>query len=256
MVENRIAVAGATGRVGRHVVTGLEQAGFVAVPISRSVGVDLVGGEGLEDALYGVDAVVDAATGASPDQDEATRFFVAAAQNLHRVGSSVGASRIVSVSIIGVDQFTAGYGVAKQRHEEEILAGSVSAQVVRASQFHEFVPLLIAWGTDGGVSRLQRTRIQPVAARAVAEVLVEAATADWVSDPERVVEVAGPREEDLAALARLFVKRTGDSVQIEEVVNEADPDHHLYESGALLPGASAKLAGPTFEEWLDSNDRG
>ena len=26
----------------------------------------------------------------------------------------------------------------------------------------------------------------------------------------------------------------------------------LYESGALLPGPDAILAGPTFEQWLDS----
>ena len=26
----------------------------------------------------------------------------------------------------------------------------------------------------------------------------------------------------------------------------------LYENGALLPGPHATLAGPTFEEWIDS----
>ena len=30
----------------------------------------------------------------------------------------------------------------------------------------------------------------------------------------------------------------------------ADPDRDLYESGGLLPGPEAILAGPTFEEWL------
>ncbi len=32
----------------------------------------------------------------------------------------------------------------------------------------------------------------------------------------------------------------------------ADPDHELYEIGALLPGPDAIVAGPTFEERLDS----
>jgi hypothetical protein len=32
----------------------------------------------------------------------------------------------------------------------------------------------------------------------------------------------------------------------------ADPDHELYQNGTLLPGPRASLAGPTFEEWLDS----
>jgi hypothetical protein len=36
------------------------------------------------------------------------------------------------------------------------------------------------------------------------------------------------------------------------VSNPDDPDDALYESGALLPGPHAILAGPTFEEWLSS----
>ena len=34
--------------------------------------------------------------------------------------------------------------------------------------------------------------------------------------------------------------------------NPADPDAELNASGRLLPGPDAILAGPTFEEWLDS----
>jgi hypothetical protein len=36
------------------------------------------------------------------------------------------------------------------------------------------------------------------------------------------------------------------------VSKPADPDNDLHETGALLPGPDATLAGPTFEEWLDS----
>ena len=32
----------------------------------------------------------------------------------------------------------------------------------------------------------------------------------------------------------------------------ADPDRHLYETDALLPGPGSILAGPTFQDWLDS----
>ena len=41
-------------------------------------------------------------------------------------------------------------------------------------------------------------------------------------------------------------------VTVEGVSHPADPDRDLYESGALLPGPAATLAGPTFEEWLES----
>jgi hypothetical protein len=41
-------------------------------------------------------------------------------------------------------------------------------------------------------------------------------------------------------------------LRIEGVSNPADPDADLAEGGGLLPGPDATLAGPTFEEWLDS----
>ena len=56
----RIAVAGATGNIGARSVSALERNGHEAIPISRSHGVDLITGQGLDAALEGVDAVVDA----------------------------------------------------------------------------------------------------------------------------------------------------------------------------------------------------
>ena len=73
--QRRIAVAGATGRVGRHVVDVLAERGYDVVPMSRSSGVDVVTGAGLAEALKGTDAVIDVAT--SPDQEGATEFFTA-----------------------------------------------------------------------------------------------------------------------------------------------------------------------------------
>jgi hypothetical protein len=36
------------------------------------------------------------------------------------------------------------------------------------------------------------------------------------------------------------------------VSDPGDPDYDLYETGALLPGPDATLAGPSFEDWLES----
>jgi len=49
----KIAVAGATGRVGRHVVDVLKAEGHDVVAMSRSSGVDVVTGQGLAEALTG-----------------------------------------------------------------------------------------------------------------------------------------------------------------------------------------------------------
>jgi uncharacterized protein YbjT (DUF2867 family) len=96
-------------------------------------------------------------------------------------------------------------------------------------------------------------RTQLVSARTVAEALVDLATApDPVFEAAETTEIAGPREERLADAARLLVSRRGESLRIEESSDPSDPDSRRYANGAALPGPGAKLAGPTFEEWLDA----
>jgi uncharacterized protein YbjT (DUF2867 family) len=250
----KIAVAGATGRVGHHVVALLEASGHDVVAISRSSGVDVITGDGLAEALAGVDCIIDVATGPSPEQDAATEFFVTAARNLHEVGERAGVQRLVVVSIIGVERFSAGYMAAKRAHERAMLAGPIPVRILRAAQFHEFVPLLVEWGTRGEVSYVTKMRTQSVAARTVASSLVDLATASGPSDAS-IPEVAGPREESLVEMAELLVARRGDGVRIEGVSDPTDPDRDLYETGALLPGPHATLGGPTFEAWLEIADR-
>ena len=52
---SKFAVAGATGRLGRHVMDVLTERGHQAVPMSRATGVDVITGEGLAEALAGVE---------------------------------------------------------------------------------------------------------------------------------------------------------------------------------------------------------
>jgi uncharacterized protein YbjT (DUF2867 family) len=255
--RRKIAVAGATGRVGRHVVDVLEAEGYDVVAIARSRGVDIISGDGLADALEGVEAIVDVATGPSPEEEPATEFFTAAARNLHEAGERAGVRRIVVASIIGTDRLTGGYSRAKVAHERAMASGPIPVRILRAAQFHEFVAQLVEWGRQGDVSRVPRMRTQLVAARSVAEALAELATGPDAapapgSSEAPISEIAGPREESLVEMARLLTARRGDGVRIEGISDPADPDHALFETGALLPGPDATLAGPTFEEWLDS----
>jgi uncharacterized protein YbjT (DUF2867 family) len=249
--SGKIAVAGATGRVGRQVVDLLESRGHDVVPISRSNGVDVITGEGLDQALTGVETIIDVATGPSPDQQAATEFFTTSARNLQAAGERAGVRRLVVVSIIGIDRFSGGYNAAKVAHEQVALAGPVPARIVRAAQFHEFVAELVRWGTQGDVSYVWEMRTQLVSARTVAEALVELATApDHEFEAAETTEVAGPREERLVEAARLLSERRGDDLRVEETSDPSDPDSELYANGAALPGPDARLAGPTFEEWL------
>jgi uncharacterized protein YbjT (DUF2867 family) len=247
--QSKIAVAGATGRLGRPLVEVLEKRGHDVVPMSRATGIDVVTGDGLADALNGVASVIDVASWHAPEEGPATEFFLAATRNLNEIGAAAGVKQLVIASIIGVDRFTSGYQAAKLAHERAVLSGPLPARILRAAQFHEFVPVMLEWGTSDGTIQVPRMRTQLVAARTVAEALADLTEAESAPS-DGIPEVAGPRAETLADVARLVVERRGESLEVVEGTNPDDPDAELYEDGTLLPGPDAKLAGPTFEEWL------
>lgn len=251
----RVAVVGATGSVGRHVVEMIGTAGHEVVPISRSHGVDVITTAGLEKALDAADCIVDAANPPSPNQEDATEFFRTSARNLHEVGSTMGVGSIVVVSIVGIDRFTSGYYMAKREHEKAMLQGPVPVGILRSTQFHELVGRMVERGRRGDVAYVPRMRIQPIAARTAAKSIATLATRPEASSlrshDKAIHEIAGPRQESLAALARLLVAHRGDRLRVEEE-SRTDPDDESYETGALLPGTNTILAGPTFQEWLET----
>ena len=255
MNAQRIAVVGATGSVGHHVVDVLQERGHEVVAVSRRNGVDLVTGHGLAQALAGVDTIVDAASNDSPDGHAATAFFTASTKNLHEAGAEAGARRMVVISIIGIDGFSGGYNAAKKEHERLSRAGAIPVRILRAAQFHELFPRFVDWGRQNGVSYIPDGRTQPVAARTVAEALADLATGPDESFDSGAphLEIAGPREERFGELAKLVVAKRQLPLRVEVVSDPSDPDSALYESGAILPGPGATLAGPTFAEWLDAN---
>jgi uncharacterized protein YbjT (DUF2867 family) len=249
-----IAVAGATGRLGTHIVEVLNERGHGVVPISRGHGVDVITGEGLEEALAGAEVIIDAATGPSPDREEATSFFTTATRNLHETGAGAGVRRMVVVSIIGIDGLRGGYSVAKLAHEQAALAGPIPARILRAAQFHEFVGQMLDWGTQGEVGYVGDVRTQLVAARSVAEAVVDLATDSSPADDgtRPYLEIAGPRAENFVDAATLLAAKRGRPAKVEVATNPDDPDAEANANGILLPGPDAILAGPTFEAWLET----
>jgi uncharacterized protein YbjT (DUF2867 family) len=155
------------------------------------------------------------------------------------------------VSIVGIDRWADGYGKAKLAQEEATLAGPVPARILRATQFHEFVGTLLDWGTQGEVGYLPDMRTQLVAARSVAEALANLATAPaWPQDAP-ALEIGGPRPENLVDAATLLAAKRGRPAKVELAPTDADP-YAGADRDALLPGPGAILAGPTFEDWLET----
>src|SRR5947207_14895815 len=140
-------------------------------------------------ALAGVECIVDTATGASPDQEAATDFFTTAARNLQEAGARAGVRRIVVVSIIGCDRFSAGYNAAKAAHEQAMLSGPIPVSILRAAQFHELVEQRVDWGRQDGISYVPEMPTQHVVARTVAEALADLATG---SEPAGASRAATP----------------------------------------------------------------
>ncbi|MEV4062799.1 SDR family oxidoreductase [Nonomuraea dietziae] len=248
MSMTKFAVAGATGRLGRHVVDVLAERGLQAVPMSRATGVDIITGEGLAEALTGVEVIIDVASWHASDQDAATEFFRTSARNLHETGQKAGVAQIAMASIIGVDKATAGFLAAKKVHEELLLSGPLPVRILRSAQFHEFVGQLLDW-QQGDVAYIPALPTQLVACRTVAEELVDLASAP--SAPAAgapIPEIAGPRKETMAGAAQLLGDRRG--IKVVGVDGSGMPDAEIAANGAFLPSPHAKLAGPTFQEWL------
>ena len=248
MSITKFAVAGATGRLGHHVVEVLTERGHQVVPMSRATGVDIITGEGLAKALTGVDVIIDVASWHASEQEAATEFFRTSARNLQEAGQKAGAAQITVASIIGVDNATTGFVAAKLAHEEFLLSGPLEVRILRAAQFHEFVGQLLDW-QQGDVAYVPALPTQLVASRTVAEELIDLALDPGEPTPGTPIpEIAGPRKETMAEAAALLGARRG--IKVVGVDGSGMPDAELAAKGAFLPSPHAKLAGPTFQDWL------
>lgn len=252
----KLAVIGSTGLVGSQLVALAGSRGHVVTGISKESGVDILDGTGLANALTGVEAVVNVIQSPNLEQDDSTAFFTTVTTNLGQAASSAGVRRSVVLSIIGVDRVAAaesdagtgfdGYYKAKFAQEQATREHTPGARVVRSAQFHDIARQAIGWGRSGDTSTITDLLIQPLAVAAMVGVLLD--VAEGARDDD-LVEVAGPRTEQLAAMSTAFAQQNGGDVQVV-----AGPAGEAVRDGILLPGPDAVLVGPTFAEWLAANE--
>ena len=246
----RIAVAGGTGVVGSYVVEAARDGGHHVVVLSRGMGVDVRTGDGLEAALEGIDVVVDTLNAVSIRPSVATEFFTTTSRALAEVGSRQGVQHLVSLSIVGIDRVPEyGYYRAKLAQEAVVEQGPLPATILRATQFHEFPAQMLRALRAGPVALVPRMRSQPVAARTVGEHLARLVA----EPPGGRLELAGPQVHDIADLARRFVAAHRLSVR---VVTASAPGRagRKMRGDALLATDQTTIDGPTFDEWLSSDD--
>lgn len=242
----RIAIAGATGRIGRLTGAALEGRGHEVVGISRSLGVDLTTGVGLDAALDGVDAVVDAISSTATSTAEAVEFFGNATRNLLAAEARAGVRHHVLLSIAGLNRVGGTAHHAGKREQELLVAhGPVPWTIVPATQFHDFAAMVTGWTESEGAATIAPLLVQPIAPADVAEILAELV----VGPPRRrYVDVAGPETHDLVDLARRTLAAQGRSVRLIATWSGIfGPD---MAGTAMLPGADARIAPTTFDSWL------
>ena len=242
----RIAVAGGTGTVGRHVVDVLRERGHDPVILTRSAGVDLVTSGGLAGSLDGVDAVIDVSSTTTLSDAASRAFFGAVTRNLLAAEVEAGVGHHVALSIVGTADAPYGYYAGKLLQEQLVEAAPVPWTILRATQFHEFSAQILDRMKAGPFVVVPRMQSQPVAAREVAERLVTLATG---TPAGRAPDVAGPRVERLADMVRRYTKAAGRSERIVEVPLPGAYGTAMRD-GTLLPRPGADLGVQTFDEWV------
>ncbi|WES64207.1 SDR family oxidoreductase [Microbacter sp. GSS18] len=242
----RIAITGGTGTLGRHIVQAVRARGDEPVVLARATGVDLTTGGGLDAALDGVDAVIDAVNLSTLSADEAARFFTTTTANLTAAAARRGVANIVVPSIVGIDRVPHGYYAGKLAHERAVQASATPWTIQRLTQFHEFAGQIFAAATIGPFHVAPRARIQPIAAADAAARLALLAGAPAAG---RTRDVAGPREERLDDMVRDYARAARHRGWLPSV---SVPGAQMkgMRAGLVLPGADAELVGPPFAEWL------
>ncbi|MDX6653773.1 MAG: hypothetical protein QOH18_474 [Solirubrobacterales bacterium] len=246
-----VAVVGGTGTLGAPVVRDLLAKGATVRVLSRSAThvpadaahrrVDLTSGEGLAQALAGVDTVVDAANSTKAAED----VLVAGTRRLLEAEAAAGVTHHVAVSIIGIDQVPMSYYRAKLAQEEAVLSGPVPFSLLRASQFPQLLDGAFAAAARFGVRPTGAVKVQPIDPAVAAARLADAALAGPAG---RLPDIAGPKVQTLSELSRAWATARGKH-RLPLRVPAWGKMGKALAAGALCAPAAA-TPGEDFEEWL------
>ena len=212
----KILVTGVSGPLGRRLVHHAAAGPHSLCGLSRrppgpfpdSVDdwrrADLSTGEGLAPALDGVEAVIHAAS----DSQRPALVDVHGTTLLTAAAREAGVRHFVYVSIVGVDRIPYAYYRHKYAAEQVTQSSGLPFTILRATQFHSFIDLLLR--TVGRVPLLlplpSRFQVQSVEIGEVAGRLLRAVDDGPVG---RVVNFGGPEVLPVRDAARTWSQVTG-----------------------------------------------
>lgn len=248
----KIVVIGGSGLIGSQLVKNLTALGHEVVAASPSKGVNTITGEGLAEALAGADVVVDVANSPSFEDQAVLSFFETAGENIARAEAAAGVKHHLALSVVGTDRLPeSGYFRAKLAQEKKIKASGIPYTILRATQFHEFVPAIAQAGSPDGKTTLSSAMMQPVFSGDVAAALTRLAIAP---PADNIIELAGPEKIRMDELVRRWFAARGEK---HEVLTDDTAGYFgtPVDDRSLTPDDDPLIGSKTFNQWLSESQQ-
>jgi nucleoside-diphosphate-sugar epimerase len=211
----RILVTGGRGVLGSELTPRLVNAGYTVRVMSRSPGqlsdvewaqADLETGVGVQEAVAGVDIIVNAASSVG---DNTYRVDVVGTGQMLEWAHEAGVSHVVHVSIVGIDRMAASpYYEQKLAAENVIRQSRVPWTIVRITQFHHFIEsrYLLPALKAAEVALPTDYLFQSIDVGEAAQSLLEAAAH---TPAGKLLNVGGPEVLTLGDMARVWLEAQG-----------------------------------------------
>ena len=244
----KVVVIGGSGLIGSKVCKNLQDLGHEALAASPSSGVNVISGEGLDNALKGADVVVDVANSPSFEDAASLHFFETAGHNLLKAEATAGVKHHIALSVVGTERMLdSGYFRAKMKQEELIKESGRPYTILRATQFFEFISAIAYSGREeGNTIHLTSAALQPIASVDVAKALTDIALK---APSNQTVEVAGPDRQPLVEFVSQYLQHIKDprqAVSDDKVPYFGAP----INDQSLTPGANPIIGATRFADWL------
>ncbi len=256
----KLAVAGGTGTAGRMVVAESVRRSFetralsrhspsaddpIRVPDAQYFRADVGSGQGLAEALAGVDVLIETLDGKSRT---ALKAMPDTTRTLLRAAEAAGVRRAVLLSIVNSDQ--SDYGYYKIQAQRAALYGQARLEttVVYATQFHDLIAAIFAGGARLGlIPAFNSVSFQPIATSDVARALVDAAVAE---EPAETLTVGGPEVVTMRQLAEQWKRVRSRRGLIVPLPLPGSFGAFLRAGKNLVPEHA--YGRVTFRQWLQS----
>lgn len=242
----KMVVLDARGLIGTKVVTAIRGRRHEVFAASPDVGVNIVTGEGLSQALEGAQVVIDVANPPSCQDSAALELVEKCCLNLISAASEAHIEHHVALSEVGTGLLDSAYFRAQKVRENLIEASLLPHTILRSTQFFEYIDRIDRFCVEGEAIRVAPACVQPVLSDEVAAALADLA----VSFPRNsTLEMAGPERLRLDEIVRRFFRVTRNA---REVITDAHAHYFGAEvsGGTLIPDDEAIIGVTRFEEWL------